>query len=146
MTPDQLVEIMQAPRPRCLLYYPHLVEGMGLYGIDSLQQRACFLATIGHESGGFKYTREIWGPTSAQATYERDPAVMWTARTPDGERHRNSKAFDLGNSEPGDGSLFRGRGLVQITGRANVAAASRALGQDYLADPKQLERPRDAAL
>jgi putative chitinase len=126
MTPDQLVEIMQAPRPRCLLYYPHLVEGMGLYGIDSLQQRACFLATIGHESGAFRYTREVWGPTEAQARYE-------------GRR-------DLGNVKSGDGPRFRGRGLIQITGRANYDEVTQALGHDYLSDPEQLEQPRDAAL
>lgn len=127
MTPDQLVAIMpRTPRLRCLTYFPHLVEGMGVHGISTLQQRACFLATIGHESGGLQYTREIWGPTPAQERYEG--------------------RADLGNTERGDGPRFRGRGLIQITGRYGYSEVSKALGHDYLADPERLEQPRDAAL
>ncbi len=126
MNLDQLVAIMDAPRLRCALYLPLLTEGMTRYGIRSEQQVACFLATIGHESGGFRYTRELWGPTPAQDGYE-------------GRK-------DLGNTEKGDGPRFRGRGLIQITGRANYAEVSAALGHDYLDDPGQLEQPRDATL
>src|SRR5690606_28493185 len=81
--------------------------------------------TIGHESAGFVHTREIWGPTPAQLRYE-------------GRR-------DLGNTQPGDGFKYRGRGLVQITGRANYQALSDGLGVDYINNPEWLERPPDAA-
>ena len=84
------------------------------YGIDTKDRLAAFLAQVGHESGGGRFTREIWGPTDAQARYE-------------GRR-------DLGNTEPGDGLRFRGRGAIQITGRANTTAARDALKPDMALD------------
>lgn len=126
ITLGQLVAIMQAPELRCRLYLPHLVWGMGRYEITTLARQACFLATIGHESGGLKHAVEIWGPTEAQARYEG--------------------RADLGNTKRGDGSKYRGRGLIQITGRANYAKAAAALSVDVLHDPAQLAEPQLAAV
>lgn len=86
---------------------------------------ASFLAQVGHETGSFRYTREIWGPTAAQKRYEG--------------------RLDLGNTEPGDGSKYRGRGLIHITGRYNYAQVSKALGIDAVNDPALLEKPAMAA-
>ncbi len=77
------------------------------YGIHTHERLAAFLAQIGHECGGGKHTREIWGPTPQQTTYE-------------GRR-------SLGNTAPGDGQRFLGRGAIQITGRANTTEARDAL-------------------
>ena len=87
---------------------------------------AAFIAQIGHESGQLVYVREIWGPTPAQAKYE-------------GRK-------DLSNSVPGDGFKYRGRGLIQITGRANYAACGEALGLDLINQPELLEQPKNACL
>lgn len=76
--------------------YQQLLE---VYAINTRLRTACFLANIGVESGGFRYCRELWGPTPAQARYE-------------GRK-------DLGNTMPGDGSRFRGHGDIQNTGRSN---------------------------
>ena len=89
------------------------------FGIDSLARQAAWLGQIGHESGGFIYTRELWGPTPAQQRYEG--------------------RADLGNRQPGDGKRFMGRGLIQITGRANYRACGAALGVDLEADPALLQ-------
>ena len=53
---------------------------------------------------------------------------------------------DLGNTQKGDGTRFRGRGLIQLTGRANYAAASKALGEPYIDDPDLVERFPAAAM
>lgn len=97
------------------------------FEINNPARVAAFVAQIGHESGCFVYVRELWGPTDVQLRYEG--------------------RADLGNTEPGDGSKFRGRGLIQITGRANYAACSLALFNDLrlLAHPELLEDPTQAA-
>ena len=74
-----------------------------------------FLAQAAHEADGFKTLQEYWGPTAAQKRYEG--------------------RADLGNVVKGDGSLFRGRGIFQLTGRANYASIGAKLGIDLVSDP-----------
>ncbi|MBL7231804.1 MAG: glycoside hydrolase family 19 protein, partial [Pseudomonas sp.] len=99
---------------------------MSKYGIVTIARIAAFIAQVGHESGQLRYVREIWGPTAQQAGYEG--------------------RADLGNTVKGDGSKYRGRGLVQITGRANYAACGEALGLDLINQPELLEQPQHAAM
>jgi putative chitinase len=102
---------------------------MQLYEINTPERQAAFLAQIGEESGSLVYTTELWGPTEAQKEYE-PPSSM---------------ATHLGNTEPGDGFKFRGRGLIQITGRANYAAVGQALCLDCTNKPDLLAEPDWAA-
>ena len=74
------------------------------------------------ETGNFRLNTEVWGPTATQLTY-------------DIEGPRPSKARDLGNTAPGDGFKYRGRGWIQLTGKANYQAAAGAAGADIVNQP-----------
>lgn len=123
---EALIAIYNCSLTRAQHFAPHLTAAMARYEIDTPLRQAHFLAQIGHESGRLQHTREIWGPTEAQKRYE-------------GRK-------DLGNFAVGDGSRYRGRGLIQVTGRANYAKASAALGPDFVAKPELLEQPEWACL
>lgn len=125
MTPEQLSNALGIPLARAQTWAKPIADAMHRYGIDTPERKAAFLAQIGHESGNLRYVREIWGPTPAQRRYE-------------GRR-------DLGNVQPGDGKRFMGRGLIQVTGRANYAQAAKALGLPLLSSPELLEQPPHAA-
>lgn len=110
---------------RADLFAPHLAAACQYYGIDTPERLAAFLAQIGHESGSLRYVREI----------------------ADGSAYEGRR--DLGNLVPGDGVRFRGRGLIQLTGRDNYRQMRDLLAHqeppDFLEFPEALEEPRWAA-
>lgn len=118
MTPQDLARATGARIDRATEWLPHIEAAMEEFEITTPERQAAFLAQIGHESGGLHWVTEIWGPTDTQRRYEG--------------------RADLGNTEPGDGVRFKGRGLIQTTGRANYRATGEALGVDLIAQPELL--------
>ena len=128
LTPAVLLAAMGCTPARAELWAQPLGLACERYGIDTPQRLAHFIAQVGHESGSLRHVREIWGPTPAQASYEG--------------RH------NLGNVQPGDGARYMGRGPIQLTGRANYAAARDRMRNvvqrvpDFEAEPETVEQPQ----
>ena len=126
LTLEQLLVIMPAiPAKRRDALVPFLREAMAEFAINTPARAAAFVAQLAHESGQFRFMEEIWGPTPAQRRYE--PA--------------STLAATLGNSEAGDGRRFKGRGPIQITGRANYRRFGDLLGTDLVSEPDRAALP-----
>jgi putative chitinase len=121
VTPSELAEATGARIDRATTFLAFLEGAMDEFEINTPQRQAAFLAQIAHESGSLRFLVELWGPTQAQARYET--------------------RYDLGNIAPGDGYKYRGRGLIQLTGRGNYQRAGDALGADLIAKPELLCEP-----
>lgn len=115
---DQLGIIMPLARRsgRAALYIDGLNKYMAAFEINTPLRMAHFLAQIAHESGELRYTEEI----ASGAAYE-------------GRK-------DLGNTEKGDGRKFKGRGFIQITGRANYTKYKAFCGYDVVSKPELLAK------
>jgi putative chitinase len=94
------------------------------FGITTPLRVAHFLAQCAAETGNFRYLKELWGPTDAQARYEG--------------------RADLGNCVPGDGFKFRGRGIFQLTGRDNYQRFGQRCGIDLVCKPDLAAQPETA--
>lgn len=142
ITEDQFRAIaFQAPKNAPSIFVPHINHHAACYRMDMPEVMAAFLPQLVHESDDFRYSKEIWGPTAQQKRYERDFNKEWHDQLPKG--HRNSLAYDLGNSQAGDGKYFMGRGAIMTTGRSNYLKVSKHLfGDDRLRrNPELLEVP-----
>lgn len=141
---DDILQIMPLAKKLAWTFERPLNDAMEEFAISTPERAAAFLAQLAHESGQLQYVREIWGPTKQQSKYERNFAAAWP---PTQEDQTNNVAHALGNTQKGDGAVFKGHGLIQITGRANHRKCSRALyGDDrLLTAPELLEEPDEAA-
>lgn len=134
MTPELLARCCHASLERSSLFAAPLTVTARAYDIKTKRRLAFWLANIAQESGRLVYTAEVWGPT------------------PDQQRYQGR--IDLGNIHMGDGSKFRGHGLLQTTGAYNHAKVRDRLRlkfpeldvPDFEVDPRALELPQWAAL
>jgi predicted chitinase len=144
VTTDMLRAIM--PRAAAALYVEPLNRAMAAGGIDTPERRAAFLAQISVESNqlqdtveNLNYTarrlQQVWPrrfPTAAAAApFAHNPEALGN--------HVYADRLGNGNEASGDGYRFRGRGLMQVTGRANY----RAVGFEN--NPEALSNPTTAA-
>ena len=154
-----LLEAMGVRHALAVQWLPHISQAAHRYQIDATPRRlAAWLATIAHESARLTTLVENLN-YSAQGL-----ARTWPARYADMTGAPNRLALDIarippaianltyagrmgnGDAASGDGWRYRGRGLIQITGRANYAASGAELGVDLIAKPELLGQPHCAAL
>lgn len=119
---DELVQICPlTKRARLELFVEPVNAALSEFMIDTFDRQTQFLAQVATESGGFRYLREL-----ADGLAYEPPSKLATR---------------LGNTQPGDGPRFKGRGLMQITGRKNYGLCAQALGLELLEHPELLEEP-----
>src|ERR1700704_3376327 len=112
VTDDELRQVMpNCPAAKRADYLPFIQQAMAEFEITSYLRETAFLAQLAHESAELRYMEEI----ASGAAYE-------------GRK-------DLGNTQPGDGKRYKGRGPIQLTGRANYTKYGQLLGLDLVNNP-----------
>jgi putative chitinase len=154
MTIQELAKAVGISENLAAVWWSPLTNAMERYNINTPLRQAHFLAQIGHESNGFtsvkenlnysvegllktfsrhriseadanKYGRKVGQPANQQMIANLIYGGEWGRK-------------NLGNTQEGDGWLFRGRGLIQITGRANYSQLNKALNFDLLNRPERI--------
>lgn len=136
------------------LYVDPLRETCKRFGIESKARVAAFLAQLHHESAGFTRTEENLYYTTAERIRAMWPkrveslqVAATLCREPQALANRvYSNRLGNGDEASGDGWKYRGRGLIQLTGRSNYHVAGDALGANYIAVPNLVAMPMDAAM
>lgn len=126
ITAQQLLQILPNAGKQAGVFASALNLAMDRYQINTRLRMAAFIAQVGHESGQFRYVRELGGDQYL-SKYDTGPLAKRLGNTPEAD---------------GDGQKYRGRGLIQITGHDNYLACSKALfGDDrLLRTPELLEQ------
>lgn len=123
LTPDKLNILMPtASYTTIQKFWKDLLEIMGVAEVNTPLRQAHFLAQAGHESMDLRCTEEL---ASGQQYEGR---------------------LDLGNTQPGDGPRFKGRGLIQLTGRENYRLFGQFIQRDLLVDEAWLDVAKDTRL
>lgn len=121
LTPSLLQKCFRnASKRAVLLYVDEINRLLPKFHVNTPQRLCMFLAQLGHESGELHYAEEL----ASGSAYEG--------------------RLDLGNTQPGDGIKYKGRGLIQLTGKKNYALASLAMDLPLLENPELLLIPANA--
>lgn len=120
LSAELLKQLIPYAGRRAEVYAEPLNAAMAEWHINTPQRSAAFLAQVAHESCSLAFVLEI----ASGRDYEG--------------------RADLGNTRPGDGVKYKGRGFLQLTGRLNYERYSGVAGTNFLQYPQLLEQPRDA--
>lgn len=157
MTPEQLQELHIDEQ-----WLTPLIATFERFEIVTPDRKAAFIGQCQHESGNFKRVTENlnYRESALKALFGRhrisEEDCAKYGRNDDHPADQDGianciyggewGAKNLGNTEEGDGAKFKGRGLIQLTGRANYQKLSDALSVDFIENPALLEEPMYAAL
>lgn len=155
MTPSKLAAAANISAELADKWGGPLTAAMDKFAINTPRRQAQFIAQIAHESGGFKQLTENLN-YSAQGLASTWPGRFSTGTGPNElarEIARNPEkianaayGLRMGNNAQGDGWRYRGRGLIQLTGKANYQAAASAIGAPLVEQPDLVAEPAMAAM
>ena len=148
MTSEQLAQLGINPD-----WLPHLQKVCDKYSINNVNRQAAFLGQLMHESNNLKTMQEnlhysanglksVWG-----SRFPTDEIANKYANQPDMIANKvYSNRMGNGDEESGEGWKYRGRGLIQCTGKDLYKTLSDALNVDLINDPDMLLQPPYAAM
>ena len=153
MTSEQLAQALKLTPVKAEEWIDAINETCDRFDISTPERQACFLGQCAHESGGFSALQE-------NLNYKQEGLCkVWPKRFPsieDAEPYHKQPqkiankvyASRMGNGDEGSGEgwKYRGRGLIQLTGKDNYRACGEALGVDLLENPDLVATPQYAAL
>lgn len=153
MNTEQLAQILKMKPMKAEEWIDAINETFDRFDISTPERQACFLGQCAHESGGFATLVENLNYSAASL------CRVWPKRFPtvtDGQNcERNpqkiankvyANRMGNGDEESGEGFKYRGRGLIQLTGKSNYEACGEALGVDLMENPDLVATPKYAAL
>jgi putative chitinase len=121
LSATQLLVIMPNAGTRVEAFCQPLADAMAEFEITTSRRVCAFIANVAEESGELRFLEEL------------ADGLAYEGRA------------DLGNTQPGDGPRYKGRGLLQATGRAQYTTIGKALGLDLVNNPDLLKSPIEAA-
>ena len=171
ITAQQLLQILPNAGQVAGVFVPVLNTAMSRFQIVGANRIAAFVAQVGHESGhltrlveNLNYSADGLANTWPSRYAEPDGKGKYVKVQVAGNARNKPNTLALsvdrkpeqianiaygnrmGNAAPGDGWKYRGRGLIQITGKNNYRACGEALGLDLIAQPELLEKPQHACM
>ena len=171
ITSQQLLQILPNAGQVAGVFVPVLNTAMNRYQIVGQKRVAAFIAQVGHESGqltrlveNLNYSADglanTWpnryGESDGKGGYVKvlvkdrqrnKPNALGLGLAGKAEQIANNVyAGRMGNTAPGDGWKYRGRGLIQLTGKTNYRLCGEALSLDLLTQPELLEKPQHACM
>ena len=151
---SQLQQMMpQASAENVAKYTPALNHQMSKYEINSPLRISHFIAQLAHESGSFRYSAENlnYRASALRAVFGKyfpdDELAEAYARQPEKIANRvYANRMGNGDEASGDGWKYRGRGLIQLTGKDNYTNCGKGIGLDLVGNPEQLATDAEAAV
>lgn len=127
ITEEQLKKIFPNAKTEKIIFYTEAFNRVfPKYEIDTHRRIAAFLGQVGVESGELRYDKEL--------------PSKWNKKNPNDVNEPTGTLYEgrvnLGNKMAGDGPKYIGRGILQLTGRANYASMSAKIGYDLVNKPE----------
>lgn len=132
ITPLEISKILKCPLANAEKYYPKILEYLVKRGKNTVAFQVALLATIGVECGTFEPKHEGWYLKWSEPVRRKYFNTQYSNRA------------DLGNLGGNDGYMYRGRGFVQLTGRANYRKYGKKIGIDLENNPELALTPENS--